>query len=325
MCYALADAQADDLAQLGGVAELREGASLFSGALVCLQCKTRQLSHSVWGIARDHDYIILPKLTLENRLPVGIQFRLCAHDHASITDAAVAASRRPIWQVVWADDVAVLPVLPLEPGGTRTSSDLLPTLAHAHACPPLLAWMNGWDLNGRPTAHSRLVTSGLSLVTCHFPLPTSYLLLFTSSGLRRSRGCHTYTCTRTHARTHTHAHACTLDARVAALDGSSRRPAAGTSHGATVGAATATAAGAATAAAPPSCHIRAARAPISRAGYRVQGTARAPISRGTHPRAIRTACGVCGTSGTRDDSTSGGSGSGSRRRAKGRGRRAKGG
>ena len=206
MCYALADAQADDLAQLGGVAELSEGASLFSGALVCLQCKTRQLSHSVWGIARDHDYIILPKLTLENRLPVGIQFRLCAHDHASITDAAVAASRRPIWQVVWADDVAVLPVRPLD-------SDLF--RPPPHPCPrprmPTLARLDEWVGPQRPS-HVPLPTCHFGLVTCHLPLPTSHFLPFTvhffgPSTVTWLPHIHMHTHARTHAHTRTRMHA----------------------------------------------------------------------------------------------------------------------
>ena len=71
------DAQLEDLAELGAADDetAREG---LRGALVCLHRKTRHLSHNVWGVAHDHDLLILPKFTLENRLPIGIQIKLDA-------------------------------------------------------------------------------------------------------------------------------------------------------------------------------------------------------------------------------------------------------
>ena len=78
-----ADAFIEDLARLGVADDGVEAGGHGPTALVCVQRHSRRHLHAVWGAINDHMLSVLPKFTIENRLPVGIQFCLCAEGRAS--------------------------------------------------------------------------------------------------------------------------------------------------------------------------------------------------------------------------------------------------
>jgi len=126
-------------------------------ALVCLQRKCTHIEHPTWGAVPDISILILPKYTLENRLPIGLQFTLSAphalapagpaalaeahsrtHSRAPSTSAPVSralAPRRPPSPTASAGAAAPLPLsppaLPLSPAVTSPPQGALARAAAA--------------------------------------------------------------------------------------------------------------------------------------------------------------------------------------------------
>lgn len=79
-------------------------------ALVCLQHHSTTIQHPTWGGIPDVVIAIVPKFTIENRLPIGLQFRLNAQIVAAGSSSSSASSLLPATSPTAATTASPIPV-----------------------------------------------------------------------------------------------------------------------------------------------------------------------------------------------------------------------
>ena len=89
-------------------------------ALLCLHRQAASIHHVVWGAVPDIRLSVLPKFTLENRLPIPIEFRLYEKRTAAAAAAAAAATAAAPAAAPTAAP-AVDPAAPVAAGTTTTT------------------------------------------------------------------------------------------------------------------------------------------------------------------------------------------------------------